>query len=94
MNHFLAVVVCIERVRRVEIEKRPCIDALENAVTLAGVGLCFVAEVSRSLDEKAVLGILTYVLLLKNGDAWQGRLWRMCGLGGEGVEGIDFKHQT
>jgi hypothetical protein len=31
--------------------------------------------------------------ILKNGDAWEGRLSRMCGLGGEGIEGIDVKHQ-
>jgi len=32
--------------------------------------------------------------ILKNGDACAGRLWRMCGLGGEGIEGIDVKNQT
>jgi hypothetical protein len=49
-EHLLAVVVCIGRGRGVEFEERHCIDFPENAVTLAGVGLCFVAEVSRSLE--------------------------------------------
>jgi hypothetical protein len=34
----------------VEIEMMPCVDSPENAVMLASVGLCFVAEVSRSWE--------------------------------------------
>jgi hypothetical protein len=51
-EHLLAVVLCFGRGHRVEIEGGLVLTFYSpvSAVTLAGVGLCFVAEVSRSWE--------------------------------------------
>lgn len=102
MSHFLAGVVWIERGRRVKIEKRPCIHLLlsrgcSDARWSRIVFYCRGLEKFRlRIEARAGDSQLCVVVIdsggrgiLKNGDAWEGTLWRMCGLRREGIEGID-----
>lgn len=102
MSHFLAGVVWIERGRRVEIEKRPCIDLLlsrgcSDAHWSRIVFCCRGLEKFRlRIEAHAGDSQLCIVVIhsggrgiLNNGDAWEGTLWRMCGLRRQGIEGID-----